>query len=82
MSIPVLAGSRLLGLSLLSYAAQASESNGTIFVSVELVAETTIEIMDSFNVLCETSEPVADPSTVIMVGAHLDGVPEGKGIFR
>lgn len=80
MTIPVLAGSRLLGLSLIGYWQQANEVNSTLTVALELVSETLIEVVDSFNVLCETSEPVSDPSTVIMAGAHLDGVPEGPGI--
>ncbi|MGX5356955.1 M20/M25/M40 family metallo-hydrolase [Kocuria sp. KH4] len=45
---------------------------------VTVTAQTVSENRQSFNVLAETS--TGDPGNTVMVGAHLDSVPEGAGI--
>ena len=40
--------------------------------------QASVETIETFNVLAET--PTGRDSNVVMVGAHLDGVPEGPGI--
>ncbi|MFC4903343.1 M28 family peptidase [Kocuria oceani] len=59
----------------LSYAAgTALLGGGEVIVSAHTVSETR----QSFNVLAETG--AGDPGNTVMVGAHLDSVPEGAGI--
>jgi hypothetical protein len=69
MTIPVLAGSRLFGQSII---ALINEN-----VTLEIISDTTIDVVESFNVICETDVPVKDHNTIVMAGSHLDGVPEG-----
>ncbi|WP_302705367.1 M28 family metallopeptidase [Nocardioides cremeus] len=45
---------------------------------VRLFADTTSEIRETYNVLAETRG--GDKDNVVMVGSHLDSVPEGPGI--
>lgn len=45
---------------------------------VTLSADTTSELRETFNVLAETRG--GDKDNVVMVGSHLDSVPEGPGI--
>jgi Zn-dependent M28 family amino/carboxypeptidase len=45
---------------------------------VDLQTFTSIEIADTFNIICDTQE--GDPATVVIMGAHLDSVPEGPGL--
>ena len=47
-------------------------------VNVTLDLQTTLETVETFNVLAET--PKGRTDNVVMVGAHLDGVEEGPGI--
>lgn len=68
ISIPVVGASFALGIEL----AQAS---GPV---VRLFTDTRTTLMESANVFAETRS--GDDSNVIMVGAHLDSVPEGPGI--
>jgi len=71
MTIPVLTGSYTIG-SLLS------QSNLTNPIRLHLVTNSTIDIVETYNVFCVTM--TGDPNTVIVVGAHLDSVPEGPGL--
>jgi len=43
-----------------------------------LTSDTTVVLTDTFNVFCETKG--GDGKKTMVVGAHLDGVPEGPGI--
>ena len=45
---------------------------------VTVTAQTVSENRETFNVLAETGS--GDPGSTVMVGAHLDSVPEGAGI--
>jgi len=47
-------------------------------VTVDMFAETIADERVATNVIAET--PWGDPDNVVMVGAHLDSVPEGPGI--
>jgi aminopeptidase Y len=47
-------------------------------LTVTLVIDTFLEDVESWNVIAETKE--GDPDNVVMMGAHLDSVPEGPGI--
>lgn len=47
-------------------------------VSATLELSTTLETIETFNILAETSTGRDD--NVVVVGAHLDGAPEGPGI--
>jgi len=68
MEKPVLAGSYSLG-------SLFKESPNAI---INLQTDTVIEIVDSFNVFCVTKD--GNPEDIIVVGAHLDSVPEGPGM--
>jgi len=67
MEIPVLAGSYSLGKLLTSVESR-----------LNLITNTTIEIVETFNVFCITE--AGDPKNLIVAGAHLDSVPEGPGM--
>ena len=43
-----------------------------------ITASTTIAVSSSYNVLADS--PAGDPAKTIVVGAHLDSVPEGPGV--
>ena len=58
-----------------SLAQQDAESDDVV---LRLSLDTVAEIRESSNVFAET--PFGDPDQVLMVGAHLDSVPEGPGI--
>ncbi len=47
-------------------------------VTVDLQLQETTTTVDTFNIIAET--PTGDPTNVVMLGAHLDSVPEGPGI--
>lgn len=47
-------------------------------VTGSFLLEASIETQETFNVLAETRR--GDPNNVVMLGAHLDGAPEGPGI--
>ncbi|MFD1932745.1 MULTISPECIES: M28 family metallopeptidase [Nonomuraea] len=51
---------------------------GTPGATVRLKVDSTLVLGTDENVIAETR--VGDPSNVVMVGAHLDSVPEGPGI--
>ncbi|WP_231738219.1 M28 family peptidase [Kocuria rosea] len=65
-TIPVVGLSHAAGRALLG--------GGEVTVSTQTVSESR----ETFNVLAETS--TGDPERTVMVGAHLDSVPEGPGI--
>lgn len=67
VTIPVLATSYPLAVKLL-------DQNQIVHLS----AQTSVEKKVSFNVVAETQ--AGSPDNVIMMGAHLDSVPEGPGI--
>lgn len=69
LSITLLSGSYSLGQSLRSFSGP---------VTLNIVANQSITITDTYNVHCVSREGRND-STVV-VGAHLDSVPEGPGI--
>lgn len=61
----------------------ATYSVGTSILSIQnplvrLSASTSIKIVETFNVFCETKE--GNPQNTIIIGSHLDSVPEGPGI--
>ncbi|KAJ3054716.1 Leucyl aminopeptidase yscIV [Rhizophlyctis rosea] len=68
IQIPVLSMTHSVGVAL------ASMKDATISVATN----TSLEVLETFNVLCDTKR--GDPHNVIVVGAHLDGVPAGPGI--
>ncbi|QCC78709.1 M28 family peptidase [Nocardioides daphniae] len=47
-------------------------------VNGSFTLQASLETVETFNVIAETRG--GDPNNVVMVGAHLDGVPEGPGI--
>ncbi|GAA1365723.1 M20/M25/M40 family metallo-hydrolase [Brevibacterium luteolum] len=47
-------------------------------VTADMTVETTFETVKTWNVMAETK--AGDPDNVQMMGAHLDGVPEGPGV--
>lgn len=65
-------------------AVSVSYSVGSFFlnnikqVRVNLETSTELIIADTFNIICDTRE--GDENTVVMIGAHLDSVPEGPGL--
>ena len=69
VSIPVLGASFAVGQAL--YSTDAS-------VTARVFTSTISETRSTNNVLAET--PGGDPSKVVVVGAHLDSVPEGPGV--
>eukprot|EP01127_Copromyxa_protea_P002984 TRINITY_DN12888_c0_g1_i1.p1 TRINITY_DN12888_c0_g1~~TRINITY_DN12888_c0_g1_i1.p1 ORF type:complete len:503 (+),score=102.31 TRINITY_DN12888_c0_g1_i1:3-1511(+) len=71
VTIPVLTTSHLTGSNLI-----ALKQSGSVNLSLQ--TNTSIVIADSFNVICEVEG--ASNTSVVMAGAHLDGVPEGPGI--
>ena len=71
VTIPVIGASFALGEAL-------AQQLGSGDVTVRLAAETTSEVRDTLNVLADTATGRADRTVV--VGAHLDSVPEGPGI--
>ena len=62
MQIPVFSLGRAVGLLM-------NQTNATLTFSVN----STIEILTTFNVLCETR--TGDANSLVVIGAHLDGVP-------
>lgn len=70
ITIPVLGGTRAMGLAL----AQAAQE-GTL---VHIATTTSVERVESMNVIGET--PAGDPTHVLMVGGHLDTAYDGPGI--
>lgn len=48
-------------------------------VEVKVTTDTSIEIVETFNVICDDPNHNSKKQTII-VGAHLDSVPEGPGI--
>eukprot|EP00026_Physarum_polycephalum_P006730 Phypoly_transcript_06781.p1 GENE.Phypoly_transcript_06781~~Phypoly_transcript_06781.p1 ORF type:complete len:574 (+),score=91.52 Phypoly_transcript_06781:50-1723(+) len=68
VQIPVLGITYSLGLTL-------QEQAGT---SLRLSTNTTVYVANTFNVFCLTKHGSADE--IIVMGAHLDSVPEGPGI--
>jgi hypothetical protein len=75
MSIPVFSLIYSVG-SLLSEASEKATPASSVTVSI--TANSTTLIANTFNVICETRE--GDDSSTVMVGAHLDSVPEGPGM--
>jgi hypothetical protein len=71
MTIPVLATSHMVGSSII-----ALKQNGDVQLS--LTTNTSIVVVDSFNVFCDVPGGLND--SIVMAGAHLDGVPEGSMI--
>jgi acetylornithine deacetylase/succinyl-diaminopimelate desuccinylase-like protein len=69
--IPVFAISYSFGQSL-----KKDELN--LQFSIECSSKVTIE--NTFNIIGETEFKDSDPSSIVMIGAHLDSVPEGPGI--
>eukprot|EP01113_Clastostelium_recurvatum_P018842 TRINITY_DN2221_c0_g1_i4.p1 TRINITY_DN2221_c0_g1~~TRINITY_DN2221_c0_g1_i4.p1 ORF type:complete len:523 (-),score=107.08 TRINITY_DN2221_c0_g1_i4:17-1585(-) len=67
--IPVLSISTTMGTLVRNVIASAS---------INLVTNSSVVIANTFNVLCATKS--GDPERTVVVGAHLDGVPEGPGI--
>ncbi|WP_344307793.1 M20/M25/M40 family metallo-hydrolase [Brevibacterium samyangense] len=51
---------------------------GDAGLTADLTVESTYRTVETWNVLAETKE--GDPEDVQMLGAHLDGVPEGPGV--
>nr|WP_231713377.1 M28 family metallopeptidase [Arthrobacter sp. zg-Y769] len=51
---------------------------GTPGVVVRVSVESAVRTVNSFNILADTR--TGDPSRTVVVGAHLDSVPEGPGI--
>jgi Zn-dependent M28 family amino/carboxypeptidase len=47
-------------------------------VTVDLQLQETTTTVETFNIIAQT--PTGDPDNVVMLGAHLDSVPEGPGI--
>lgn len=70
-TVPTTGMTQAAGLELL-----AKMANGP--VTVHFLLEKTMEVRETFNVLAETKTGRDD--NVVMVGAHLDGAPEGAGI--
>lgn len=70
ITIPVIGATHAAGLALNDAAAEGH--------LVHLVTETTVAYLPSASVVAET--PDGDPSRVLMLGAHLDGVIDGPGI--
>lgn len=68
VTIPVLSTTHLFGETVIGLT-QGGE------VQLSLSTNTTIVIVETFNVLCETANGLND--SVVMAGAHLDSVPEG-----
>ncbi|KAJ3034972.1 hypothetical protein HDV00_004513 [Rhizophlyctis rosea] len=68
IDIPVLSMTHSVGVAL----ASAKES------SLSIATNTSLEVLETFNVICDTKK--GDHDNVIVVGAHLDGVPAGPGI--
>lgn len=68
MEVPVLSLSHSVGMALVEGARAG--------MTVDLATSMDIHIVPTFNVVCETRE--GDPENVVMVGAHLDSVPEGR----
>lgn len=68
VKIPVMSTSYPFALSLLQHESAI----------LKMEASTTVENKVSFNVIAETKS--GNPDHVVMVGAHLDSVPEGPGI--
>eukprot|EP00128_Syssomonas_multiformis_P014166 Colp12_sorted_trinity150504_noHs@564 len=68
VQIPVVGLSHAAGLAL-------RQTSG---VEVLLKTNSVIRLVTTFNVLAETRN--GDEDNVVMIGAHLDGVPEGPGI--
>jgi Zn-dependent M28 family amino/carboxypeptidase len=73
VQIPVLGTTFALGEEL--YAAVQAEPGS---VTVQIVTDTTSEIRSTVNIIGETTGGRDD--RVVIVGAHLDSVPEGPGI--
>ena len=71
MSIPVVSVLHSVGQALLN--AVGSKS---LRLNLKTFAE--IRIVETFNVICDTQEGDAD--NIVMIGAHLDSVPEGPGM--
>jgi len=53
-------------------------SIGQAPVSISVALEQSVETVSTFNVIAETS--TGNPDNVVMLGSHLDSVPEGPGI--
>lgn len=47
-------------------------------VTADLQLQETVTVVDTFNIIADT--PTGDPDNTVMLGAHLDSVPEGPGI--
>ncbi|KAI8800643.1 hypothetical protein BJ742DRAFT_763966 [Cladochytrium replicatum] len=69
MGIPVLSATHTIGTALI-----AKIDSAKISISVN----NTLKVVETFNVLAETK--TGDADSVVVVGAHLDGVPEGPGL--
>ena len=55
----------------------AAEEDPAVELSGDLTLETEFVTVETWNVMAETT--AGDPDSVQMLGAHLDGVPEGPG---
>lgn len=55
----------------------ASEEDPAVQLTGDLTLETEFVTVETWNVMAETT--AGDPDSVQMLGAHLDGVPEGPG---
>lgn len=71
-TIPVLTASYSVGVSLAQMVAQNQKP--TLKVTTDL----SIDIVETINVFCDTKHGNADD--VIVIGSHLDSVPDGPGI--
>lgn len=47
-------------------------------IELHLVVDSTVEFLESWNIIVQTKQ--GDPNKVIMLGAHLDTVPQSPGI--
>ena len=71
-------GIPVVSLSFVDGSALAEDDADSDDVVLRLATDTVSEIRETANVFAET--PFGDPDQVLMVGAHLDSVPEGPGI--
>jgi len=68
ITIPALSASYGFGTTIAELTTQTN-------VTLRINTDTIIRIVPTFNVICETRN--GDPTNTMVVGAHLDSVPEG-----
>ncbi|KAJ1565769.1 hypothetical protein HK096_010422, partial [Nowakowskiella sp. JEL0078] len=70
----------LMGIPVLSLSHSVGEFLKTVletsFISIDV--DNTLEVVETFNVFADTIR--GNPDEIVIVGSHLDGVPEGPGL--